>query len=74
MVEGQDGARAQLAEALTRSQVFAVRYAGKLGELDSAGLGQAMRELGEIQELVGRAGTYAGLRFSVDTADPTAVR
>jgi oligoendopeptidase F len=69
---GQDGARAQLAEALTRSQVFAARYAGKLGELDSAGLGQAMRELGEIQELVGRAGTYAGLRFSVDTADPTA--
>ena len=31
-----------------------------------------MRELGEIQELVGRAGTYAGLRFSVDTADPAA--
>src|ERR1700722_13499504 len=70
--EGQDGARAQLDEALTRSQAFAARYAGKLGELDGAGLGQAMHELGEIQELVGRAGTYAGLRFSVDTADPAA--
>ncbi len=70
--QGQDGARAQLAEALTRSQAFAARYAGKLGELDSVGLKQAMRELGEIQELVGRAGTYAGLRFSVDTADPAA--
>jgi oligoendopeptidase F len=70
--QGQDGARAQLAEALTHSQAFAARYAGKLGELDSAGLEQAMRELGEIQELVGRAGTYAGLRFSVDTADPAA--
>jgi oligoendopeptidase F len=52
--QGQDGARAQLAE------------------LDSAGLEQAMHELGEIQELVGRAGTYAGLLFSVDTADPAA--
>ncbi|MGA7705320.1 MAG: M3 family oligoendopeptidase, partial [Solirubrobacteraceae bacterium] len=41
-------------------------------ELDSAGLERAMRELREIQDLVGRAGTYAGLRFSVDTADPAA--
>jgi oligoendopeptidase F len=70
--QGQDGARTQLVEALTRSQAFAARYAGKLEELDSAGLEQAMRELGEIQELVGRAGTYAGLRFSVNTADPAA--
>jgi oligoendopeptidase F len=70
--QSQDGARAQLTEALTRSQAFAARHTGKLGEFDSAGLEQAMRELGEIQELVGRAGTYAGLRFSVDTADPAA--
>jgi oligoendopeptidase F len=67
---GPDGARAQLGQALERSQKFAKSYAGKFGELDSAGLEQAMRELGEIQELVGRAGTYAGLLFSVDTADP----
>ncbi|HEV7938246.1 MAG TPA: hypothetical protein VGP18_09520, partial [Solirubrobacteraceae bacterium] len=70
--QGADGACEQLGEALERAQVFAERYAGKLGELDGAGLVQAMRELGEIQELVGRAGTYAGLRFSVDTADPAA--
>jgi oligoendopeptidase F len=70
--QGPDGARAQLKQALKRSQAFAARYAGKLGELDSAGLEQAMRELAEIQELVGRAGTYAGLCFSVDTADPAA--
>ncbi|HEY5287647.1 MAG TPA: M3 family oligoendopeptidase [Solirubrobacteraceae bacterium] len=70
--QGAEGARAQLAEALARSQAFAERYADKLSKLDSVGLEQAMRELGEIQELVGRAGTYAGLRFSVDTADPAA--
>ncbi|HEY5193313.1 MAG TPA: M3 family oligoendopeptidase [Solirubrobacteraceae bacterium] len=70
--QGPDGARAQLAEALERSQAFAARYAGKLAEIAGAELEQAMRELGAIQELVGRAGTYAGLRFSVDTADPAA--
>src|SRR5579884_4540393 len=29
-----------------------------------------MRELSEIEDLVGRAGAYASLRFSTDTADP----
>src|SRR5881227_2115193 len=37
---------------------------------DGDGLLAAMRELGEIAELTGRAGTYAMLRFAVDTADP----
>jgi oligoendopeptidase F len=70
--QGADGARAQLARALERAQAFAQRYVGKLADLDSEALAAAMRELGEIQELVGRAGTYAGLCFSVDTADPAA--
>ncbi len=69
---GDDGARAQLTEALERSRLFAERYAGKVGEMDSPELEQAMLELGAIQELIGRAGTYAGLRFSADTADPAA--
>ncbi len=68
---GDDGARAQLAEALERSQAFASSYVGKLEELDSAALEQAMHELAAIQELAGRAGTYAVLRFSVDTSDPS---
>jgi oligoendopeptidase F len=68
--EGDEGARRQLDEALQRSQGFAARYAGHLGELDSAALEEAMRELATIQELAGRAATYAGLRFSVDTSDP----
>jgi oligoendopeptidase F len=70
--QGPDGARGQLAQALKRAQAFAGSYAGKLESLDSTTLERAMRELGEIQDLVGRAGTYAGLRFSVDTADPAA--
>jgi oligoendopeptidase F len=68
--EGEAGVERRLEEALTRARAFAQRYAGKLGELDAAALAQAMGELAEIYELVGRAGTYAGLRFSTDTANP----
>ncbi len=68
--EGEAGVESRLQDALTRSQAFAERYAGKLDGLDSAGLGEAMTELAEIYELVGRAGSYAALRFSTDTAAP----
>ncbi len=68
--EGSAGVERRLADALTRARAFAERYAGKLGELDSAGLTQAMGELAEIHDLVGRAGSYAALDFSTDTADP----
>jgi oligoendopeptidase F len=67
---GADGVRAQLSEARERAQALAERHAGRVGELDRDGLLAAMRELGELQELIGRAGTYAGLRFSSDTSDP----
>ena len=68
--EGESGVGRRLEEALTRARAFAERHAGKLGELDGAGLAEAMSELAVIYELVGRAGTYAGLRFSTDTSDP----
>jgi oligoendopeptidase F len=68
--EGSEGVERRLAEALTRSKAFAERYAGRLGELDSAGLAEAMGELGAIHDLVGRAGSYAALDFSTNTADP----
>ncbi len=68
--EGEPGVQRRLDDALARAQAFAERYAGKLGELDGAGLGEAMEELADIYELVGRAGYYAALRFSTDTADP----
>ncbi len=67
---GGDGVQRLLDEATERAQAFADRYAGRLAELDGPGLADAMAELGEIQEAVGRAGTYAALSFSTDTADP----
>jgi oligoendopeptidase F len=68
--DGADGVERRLAAALERAQSFAGRYAGKLAELDSAGLREAMEELAAIYDLGGRAGAYASLRFSTDTADP----
>jgi len=68
--EGAEGVEPRLSEALARAQAFAEGYAGKLEELDSSGLREAMQELAAIHELVGRAGGYAALRFSTDTAEP----
>jgi oligoendopeptidase F len=68
--EGSEGVVRRLEQALTRSRAFAERYAGKLDALDSVGLAEAMRELGAIHDLVGRAGSYAALDFSTDTSDP----
>ena len=68
--EGEAGVESRLADALERSRAFAERYPGKLGELDSAGLGEAMAELAAIHELLGRAGSYAALRFYTDMATP----
>ncbi len=69
--DGESGVDRQLDEAVTAASEFADRYAGKVGELDVNGLAQAMHELERIHELLGRAASYASLRFSTDTADPT---
>jgi oligoendopeptidase F len=68
--EGQEGVEPRLSEALERSKTFAQSYVGRLAELDSQGLAEAMSELAVIHDLVGRAGYYAALRFSTDTANP----
>jgi oligoendopeptidase F len=68
--EAQDGVDRRLDDALGRAQEFAETHAGRVAELDSAGLEAAMRALGEIEDLVGRAASYAALAFSTDTADP----
>ena len=67
--DGAAGVRARLASALERAEAFAERYSGRVGALDSGELRAAMTELAEINDLIGRAGSYASLRFSTDTAD-----
>src|SRR4051812_26383702 len=68
---GEEAMDSQLAEASSAAANFAERYAGKVGELDAAGLAEAMHELERIYDLVSRAGSYAHLRFAGDTSDPS---
>ena len=68
--EGSAGVEALLDEAQERAAAFAAAHAGKVAELDGDGLVAAMQELAALQELVGRAGSYAMLRFATATADP----
>jgi len=68
--EGADGVKRRMQQALERSSAFAEQYAGRVGKLDGATLATAMSELAAIQELAGRAGYFAALSFSTDTADP----
>jgi oligoendopeptidase F len=43
---------------------------GTIAGLDADGLATFMLELADLNDKIGRAGSYAGLAFSVDTADP----
>ena len=67
--EGQEGVTHLLeqAEALTGELE---QWRGRIGTLEAPELAQAMSTLGEIQDRLGRAGSWVSLRFSVDTSDP----
>jgi oligoendopeptidase F len=68
--EGDAGADRLLDEADARARTFAGANAGRVAELDPPAFAAAVLELQELSELAARAGNYAMLRFSVDTADP----
>src|SRR5258705_2981911 len=70
--DGEQGALRMLDEADEHTEAFAEAHRGKIADLDGPGLVAAMKELATITELVGRAGSYAALRFSENTADPKA--
>jgi oligoendopeptidase F len=66
---GQEGVNRLLdqAEVLTGQLE---QWRGRIGDLDAPQLAQAMSTLGEIQDRLGRAGSWVSLQFSVDTSDP----
>ena len=57
-------------EADRRAELFAADFEGRVGELDGAGLIDAMERLAGISDLVGRALNFAHLRFAADTETP----
>ncbi len=66
---GAEGVDALLDDAEARAHALAP-YRGRIAELDVDGLVALMTELAVIGDRAGRAGSYAGLKFAVDTADP----
>ena len=67
---GAEGVEALLDEASERARAFADAHRGAVAGLDAAGVAAAMAELEEISDRAGRAATYAGLTFAVDTQSP----
>ncbi len=68
--EGPAGVEDLLDKATAAASSLQERYAGHIAELDADGLAEAMRQLEQLQDFAGRAASYAGLKFSTDTADP----
>jgi len=68
--DGEAGVDGLLDEAETRAAAFSERHAGRLAGFTAQDLRAAMEELTAIEELAARAGNYAMLAFSIDTADP----
>ncbi len=63
---------ADLEEAGKRAKSLKTRYQGKIAGLgrDGAALAQAVADYEGLSDLIGRLGSYAGLLYAADTADP----
>ena len=65
-------ARSLADETRAACDAFAERYRGRVADLDAAGLATALSEVAEIDNAISRAGSYVGLRRSVDVNDDEA--
>ncbi len=65
---------ADLHSAATGAAAFAAQHAGRLAGYDAARLAGAIAEYERIDELLGRASSYAGLLFAADSSDARVAR
>ncbi|MCD9622820.1 M3 family oligoendopeptidase [Rhabdothermincola salaria] len=63
--EGVDELMARADEVATAIE----GYRGRIPGLDAAGLAELMGHVADLQDALGRAGSYVSLRFAVDTLD-----
>nr|WP_082881787.1 M3 family oligoendopeptidase [Acetobacter malorum] len=59
-----------LAQAEQQAKEFASRYQGKLAGLSGAEVAEAIRTCEAIEEILGKAGSYASLLFAANSSDP----
>ncbi len=72
LVDGKDEPGVdELLDEADRVAVSVAERRGAIAGLAAGALAALMHQVGDIAELVGRAASYAGLRFAVDTTDPT---
>lgn len=73
LYQGPDDPRlkADIEKALSGARRFSGRYHGRVDELTADELAAAVAELERLEATLYRAGAYAYLRFSTDTADPS---
>ncbi len=71
LVEGKGAAGVEeFLEEADRVADGLTQYRGKLATMDAATLAVVMNELAEVRSLITRAGSFAGLRYAVDSNDP----
>ncbi len=71
LVEGRGVAGVD--ELLDRAEAMVpafLEHKDAVAQMDAETLAGVMASMAELQELIGRAASYAGLRFAVDTSDP----
>lgn len=70
LVEALGGMHAAIDAAQEKASAFAATYRGRVAQLDATELLTLCEALAEIRDLMGRAGSWASLRFSTDMTDP----
>jgi oligoendopeptidase F len=72
-----DAMRADLAHAKAEAAAFKADLKGhltRLAKTDPSALGAAVARYERLQDVLGRLGSYAGLRYASDTSDPAAAK
>ena len=67
---GESGVDSLLDAAAARTDEIGERFRNRVAELGAAELAELMQGVADVAEKIGLAGSYAGLRFAVDTTDP----
>src|SRR5258708_14640977 len=68
--DARSAIEADLSQADELAQGFERDYRGAVAGLDAKGMGEALKRLEEMQQLLGKVASYAFLDFSTDVADP----
>jgi oligoendopeptidase F len=73
LLDDESGATVHVDALLNSADAIAeelATYRGRIAELDAAELAGFYTRMAELHDVIGRVGSYAGLKFAVDSDDP----